>query len=439
MLRLTLAQMRLSLGLLTAAGLAIVISTAFVAASLIAGAVITRTSYDAVSASYAHADVVVSAPDGADGVDGGLTPADLAALRQVRGVAAVDGQVPLGTELVAGPKRVYPTVTAVASDPRLEVQTLVSGALPAGPHEVALPGPLADRLDVRVGDEVTTTRQTWAPEQAATAKPTADPATEPAGTWVASTERLTVVGLLDDPAGAFAQSGGAIVVPAADAARWAAQDASGGSGNPGAPATYPRAIVALAQGADAADVAAATSALRKAAPHGTTVRTKDDEAKATTAELTGGSDVFVPIVLGFASIALLVAALVISNTFGVLIAQRTRTLALLRCVGAGKRQLLRSVLIEAGLLGVASSALGLAVGVGLAQLALVVAGHLNLDVPLPAVVAITPAVVLAPLAVGTLVTLIAALAPARAATRVAPLAALRPAEVPAVTSRRTLN
>lgn len=421
MLRLTLAQMRRSLGRLTAAGLAIVMGTAFVAASLIAGAVITRTSYDALAASYAHADLVATGPDA------GLTVADLAAMRRTPGVGAVDGIGSLSVELYSGAKRTYPIVTAVASDPRLEPQKLVSGALPADPNDVALPRPLAKRLGVGLGDTVNANRQVWTP---AAPGATPDPASpDPAGTTAATPEKLTVVGLLDDPAGAFAQSGGAVVVQADDAARWAAQEAPSGS------ATYSEAMVALDKDTDATT---AIATLETATPHGTTILTKDAKAAEKATELGGGTNQFTIIMLGFAAIALLVAGLVISNTFQVLIAQRTRALALLRCVGADKKQLRRSVILEAGLLGIAASALGLLLGIGLAQAALSVLGTMSLDVPLPAVVSLTPAVILAPLAVGTLVTLLASLAPARAATKVAPLAALRPADAPAFTHRRNL-
>ena len=420
MLRLTLAQMRRSLGRLTAAGLAIVMGTAFVAASLIAGAVITRTSYDALAAAYAHADLVATGPDA------GLTLSDLAAMRTTPGVSAIDGIGSLSVELYAGSKRAYPRVTAVASDPRLEPQNLVSGAFPADPSGVALPRPLAKRLGGGLGDTINANRQVWTP---AAPGATSNPAGASGGTFVGTPETLTVVGLLDDPAGAFAQDGGAVVVEAADAARWAAQEAPGGS------ATYSEAVVALDKNADATG---AIAALEAAAPHGTTILTKDAKAAAKATEMSGGTDEFTIIMLGFAAIALLVAALVISNTFQVLIAQRTRALALLRCVGADKKQLRRSVILEASLLGVAASVLGLLLGVGLAQAGLIVLGRMSLDVPLPTVVSITPAVILVPLAVGTLVTLVASLAPARAATKVAPLAALRPADAPAFTHRRNL-
>ena len=137
MWHLTLAQMRRSLGRLTAAGLAIVIGTAFVAATLVAGGVITRTSYDAIAASFADADLVVTAPDNGNT---GLTATDLAALRGASGVDAVDGRRSMWVELVAGAKRTVPEITAVASDPRFEAQVLTSGAFPADVGQVALPG-----------------------------------------------------------------------------------------------------------------------------------------------------------------------------------------------------------------------------------------------------------------------------------------------------------
>jgi putative ABC transport system permease protein len=418
MLRLTLAQMRRSLGRLSAAGIAIAIGTAFVTATLLAGAVITRTSYDAVAASYADADLVVTRP-------GGLPTADLDALREVDGVAAVDGRAGTFVELVAGAKRVYTGTVPVASDPRLEAQTVVQGRFPSAAGEIALPAPLAERLDVGLGEQVSAQRGSWVPTQEAAAAPADAPAGLD-GVWVERPERLEVVGLTDDPAGAFAQSGGAAVLSRPDAVRWSTEDFGGGE------PTLDAAVVAVAAGTDVATV---REAVADAAPD-TVVRTKDEQARVMTAELTGGSDVFTTIVLGFAAVALLVAALVISNTFQVMIAQRTRTLALLRCVGADRRQLRRSVLVEAGLLGLASSLAGLALGVGVGQVALWGLGRTALDVPLPSAVSITPAVVLVPLLAGTLVTVLASLAPARAATRVAPLAALRPADAPALTQRR---
>lgn len=402
MIRLALAQMRRSLPRLVSAGIAILIGTAFVAATLVAGNVITRTSYDAIAASLADADLVVLAPE--------LTADDVARLRAADGVAAADGQLELWTEVRAGGERAYPRATVRASDPRLEAQELTAGAFPAEPGQVALPEPLAERLEVGVGDTVTVVRQLW---------------DEDSQTSSDASEELSVVGLTDDPSGAFAQSEGAVITHADDAARWYAQDTGG------ATPSYRTAVVALTDGADVEAVRAGLAqALAPTVPDAR-IQTKQERAEDLAASFTGDSDALTGIVLGFAAVALLVAALVVANTFQVLVAQRTRMLALLRCVGAEKRQIRRSVLVEALLLGLVASAGGLAAGLLLAQGTLVVLGNANPDVPLPTTIPMSPAVVLVPLVVGTLVTLVAALAPARAATRVAPLEALRPAEQPA--------
>jgi putative ABC transport system permease protein len=93
MLRLTLAQMRRSLGRLTAAAVAIAIGTAFLATTLIAGNVMTRTGYDAVTATYADADIVVA---------GDVTEDQLEAVRALPDVQAADVLAPVGIEVRKG-------------------------------------------------------------------------------------------------------------------------------------------------------------------------------------------------------------------------------------------------------------------------------------------------------------------------------------------------
>ncbi|MDT0166845.1 ABC transporter permease [Actinotalea sp. AC32] len=408
MLRLTLAQMRRSIGRLTAAGIAIAIGTAFVAATLVAGGVIERTSYDAVSASFADADLVV-VPD-----DDVLSEPTLEQVRALPGVLAADGQTGQWLELASGARSTYREVTPRASHPRLESQDVVEGRLPETSGEVSLPSEVAERLRVGTGDELTLRREVWTPGDDV----------EDGGTWSTQDEDVVVVGLTEDSTGAFADTGGSVVAFPEDVLAWTA--------TAGGEVTYTTGLVAVEDDVDAGTVRATVA---EALPQGVVVRTVDEQAEIRTRELTGDEDVFTAIVLGFAGVALLVAGLVITNTFQVLVAQRTRLLALLRCVGADRSQLRRSVLTEATILGVGGSLVGIASGVALAQVLLTVLGGLNPEVPLPSVVVMSPAVVLAPLVVGTLVTVLAALSPARAATRVAPLAALRPADAPAVTSR----
>ncbi|MDM8084658.1 FtsX-like permease family protein [Cellulomonas cellasea] len=418
MLRLTLAQMRQSIGRLTAGGVAIAIGTAFVAATLLAGGVITRTGYDSLTASLAQADLV------AEYVDTEMLE-EITALPEV---AAAQPTTVVGVELQRGPTQIWVGVTPRATDPRLEVQTLVEGVLPDDAGEIALPGPMAERLKVAIGDEIEAPYSVWS-DVSPTADPAAgtdaDAATDTGaseGVWESSTMTLRVVGLLDDPLGAYTGQGGAGVVTPADAERLYG----------GTPLVdgYTNVLLAVTPGAD---VIAAQQRISQAAD--TAVYTKDEAAQELIATFGADGQIFTKLVLGFAAVALIVAALVISNTFQVLVAQRTRTLALLRCVGAGKRQLRASVLIEATILGVVASVTGIVGGTVLAQSALMVLRRVAVDAPLPATVSVTPSVILAPLLVGTLMTVLAALMPARAATRVPPIAALRPADAPVVTSR----
>ena len=410
MLRVTLAQMRRSLGRLAAAGVAIMIGTAFVAATLLAGNLITRTTYDSIAARFADADLVVAVDTESETGGAMLAPDDIDAVREVEGVDAAS-PVALGMQaLTRGARTIFQGVVPTTPDPRLMPLVVDEGELPTETGQIALPADVADRFGVDVGGQISVERPVMADD----------------GTYDPVTEQLDVVGIVDDPYGAYAMMGGAAVVTAADFATWETEGGSSGEAE--------EVAVALAPGAD---VDAVSDAIGAAVGDGRVVETPDERAATAAASLTGGEDlVFMVFVLTFAAIALLVAGLVIANTFQVLVAQRTRTLALLRCVGAGKGQVGRSVLTEAGILGAVSSLAGVAVGAGLGQIALWVAHQQDLAVPLPTTVSLTWQVVVIPLVVGTLVTVAAALVPARVATRVAPLAALRPAEGP-TTSKGT--
>jgi putative ABC transport system permease protein len=128
--------------------------------------------------------------------------------------------------------------------------------------------------------------------------------------------------------------------------------------------------------------------------------------------------------LAFGGIALFVGAFIIFNTFSITIAQRTRELALLRMIGASRRQVLGATVVEALLVGVAASllgtALGLAIGAGLMALFKAMGAGLP-QAPLQ----LSPGTLAVPFVAGTLITLLASLAPAVRATRVPPAAAAR--------------
>ncbi len=156
---------------------------------------------------------------------------------------------------------------------------------------------------------------------------------------------------------------------------------------------------------------------------GITVMTGDEAAAQLLSEIAPDTSL-TKFLTAFAVLAMIVAAMVIANSFTILVAQRTKELALLRCVGAGKRQVFASVLTEAAVVGVLASVAGLFGGLGIAAVLQVIVGALN-GGETTVHVSLATRTVVASLAVGVLVTVLAAALPARAATRVAPVEALR--------------
>lgn len=261
-------------------------------------------------------------------------------------------------------------VSEVSLDPRLQWQQLEDGRFPAAVGEALADVNRAKSSSVRLGDIVRV------------------------GTGDASVD-VEVVGLVDSPAA----RGAALYVPWEDLRRfedtlWVDAVAWGGS----------------------EDLARAT------APEAG-VESAADWTAARQAEISRGVDVIALLALLFVAIALFVGVLVITNTFSILFAQRMRDFALLRCVGVTRRQLRRTIRLEALALGLAAAAVGIVVGVaaGAGLVALVRRWFTDMG---PA--ALDPVWTLSAFAVGTLVTLGAAWLPTRTATRVAPLAALRP-------------
>lgn len=133
--------------------------------------------------------------------------------------------------------------------------------------------------------------------------------------------------------------------------------------------------------------------------------------------------------LGFAGIAVLVGIFLIVNTFSMLVAQRTREIGLMRALGSSRRQVNRSVLIEAVLLGVTGSVLGIGGGIGLAIGLMNLMGKvgMKLDTSQLTIKATTPVI---GLAIGVIVTVVSAYIPARRAGRISPMAALRTPALP---------
>ena len=142
------------------------------------------------------------------------------------------------------------------------------------------------------------------------------------------------------------------------------------------------------------------------------------------AELREDLKFFNTFLLAFAYISLFVGMFIIYNTFSIVIAQRTRDLAMLRAIGAGRRQVLRSVLLEAVAVGLVACAAGLGLGIGMSFGLRELLAKVGLDIPSGPTV-ITAATIITSVVVGVVVTVASAVAPALRASRVAPIAALR--------------
>ncbi|MER6442154.1 ABC transporter permease [Streptomyces sp. NPDC001185] len=399
MLKATLRSFLAHKGRLLLSALAVVLSVAFVAGSLIFSDTVTRT-FDRLFASTS-ADVTVSPRNDLDSqIPTGATPtlpASLAGrLAKVEGVAAahVDAAVENLTIVdrkneSVGPTSGAPTIATNWQPSERSPVKLTSGHAPHGASEALLDADTAERRHVRVGDTLTVQAQPGTFEVRIVGIAT-----------FTTTNPGAALLFLDTPTAQTKLLGGTA------AATSISLDAA-----PGVRDAVLKQRVAAELGSKTYDL-----------------KTAEEQAKDAAAQLGGFLDVIKYVMLGFAGIAVLVGVFLIVNTFSMLIAQRTRELGLLRALGADRRQVRRSVLTEALLLGLVGSTLGLAAGIGLALglIQLMTAFGMNLKSTEMVIGWGTP---VASYVVGVGVTFVAAYLPARRAAGVSPMAALADAEV----------
>ena len=229
MVRITLAQMRRTLGRLVAAGVSIALGTAFVAATLLASGIISRTTVDSLTAGFADADLVVS----------GYPPRVAAeVLAAVPGVQDVAGQSDVYVRVIGPDGATALVAGAVAPVPALEPVAVVAGSMPAAPGEVALTGLDAERLGAALGDRVTVEVDRWAELRE--------------GEEGELTAELTLTGLLDPNSLALFGQGAARVVPA-ELDRWAVHQT--GEDEPG----FATLLATVAPGSDIDEVRASAA------------------------------------------------------------------------------------------------------------------------------------------------------------------------------------
>ncbi|MFY1631977.1 ABC transporter permease [Solwaraspora sp. WMMB335] len=389
---------------LVLSGLAVVLGVMFVSGALVLTDTLGR-SFDSVFAdAYATTDVAVSATPNIEvsEFDGEQVTAPLPA-RIVDRVAAVDGVARATGVITADGARVIGSNGKALTSfgpPQLggnwvgedELLQLREGRGPVADDEVAVNAAVAETAGLTVGDRV----------GVLTRLPRQD---------------FTLVGV-------FGYSGGRDSIGGVQEVAFT--DDAAAALMLGESDVYTNVVVRAADGVEPQalrdDIAAVLGT-------GYQVRTGSELAEEASTGLKEGLGFFNNILLGFAGVALFVGIFLILNTFSIIVAQRTRELALIRAVGGSRGQMIGSVLVEAVAVGLLASILGLAAGIGAGAGLAYLFGQFSGGLML-AGIGVPASAVIAAFAVGLLVTVIAAVLPAIRASRIPPVAAMQEVATP---------
>jgi putative ABC transport system permease protein len=387
-LRLALTALAIVLGVGFVAGTLVLTDTALSAFDDLFGDIFARTDV-VVQAENAFQDIAAGG-GGGGGQERNPIPEDvLVDIEALPDVAAADGSVggfaqvidPETDEVISGGGA--PTIGS-SWDPDVTAFEL-TGEPPDAPDEVVIDSDTVEEAGFEVGDEV----RIVTPEGV-------DP------------YRLT--GVIELPAGTTIGGATVAAFELGTAQRLFDREEQ-----------FDQIYVVAREGAAAASVA---RQVQEVMPDGFQAITATDAAAEQTEQVREGLGFLRTALLVFAFVALFVGAFVIFNTFNIVVTQRTRELGLLRALGASRRQVFTSVVLESIVIGLLGAMVGLGVGIGLAVLLKQGLAVIGLELP-PTPLAIRPTTIVAALLVGTLVTVAASVFPARRASRVAPIEALR--------------
>jgi putative ABC transport system permease protein len=382
---------KLRLGL---TALAIVLGVTFISGTFVLTDTLHNTFSSLFGNIYAKVDFqvrgVAQLGSGGNAVRNELPESLLATVRAVPGVSAAEGQVTGYAQYIGHNGKAIQTGGAptlgVSFDPDSQLSSLhlIAGRPPATSTEVVMDAGTAQKYDFSVGQQVRIL--TAGPTRTFTISGIAEFGT------ANNLAGATLAGFTLPTAQAIAQETGKL------------DDIN----------------VLTAPGADKSAV---QQAIAKVLPPGVEVVTGQTVVNESTSSVNQALGFFSTALLVFAFISLFVGAFTIFNTFSIIVGQRTRELALLRIVGANRRQVFRSVLGEAALTGLVSSVIGLGLGVLAAVGLEALLRGFGITLP-PGSLVFEPRTAIVGLLVGVGVTLVAALGPARGAVRIPPVAAL---------------
>ncbi|MEU9714637.1 FtsX-like permease family protein [Streptomyces sp. NPDC047976] len=385
--------------------LAVTLGVAFVSGTLVFTDTLSNALSGQSAKSYSGVAVSVTSHGQARGEDGqkegdpGISQQTLEKVKAVKGVASVSGRVSgfagVGDEsgkLIGSGWDNKGSNFAPVKDGKDPRYTFTDGTGPVRDDQVALDKETAAKGGYKTGDKV----------RVATNGPVRE---------------FTLSGVFSTEDGAVNAGGSLVLFDTKVAQELYLQ-----------PGFYDELSVAAAPGASADQLLADIKPLinEKSAKAQTGAALAAQQAK----DIEKGMSSMSTMLLAFAGISLFVGVFLIYNTFTMLVAQRTKELALLRAVGANRGQVMRSVLTEALVVGALSAAIGLAGGIGLAVGMRSLMDTIGAKIPAGDLV-VAPGTIIAALVIGVLVTTVAALLPAWRTGRIAPVAAMGSAHLPA--------
>jgi putative ABC transport system permease protein len=378
-------------------GLAVVLGVAFMAGTMILTDTMGQTFDGLFATSNKGIDVVVQRTTDIDSdvadVHERVDATTLEQIRKIDGVDAAAGSIEGVAQIVGSDGKVMANdglsgTAGVAwiADERLNPFSLRSGHAPHGPSEMVIDQASLEHQGWKLGDTVGVLAKS-------------------------STTQMTIVGTAG-----FGDADGipGYTVVAADAATAQAMFAQ--------PGAYDSIVVAAADGTSPGALSKRVEAAVGSSQLEVLTGKADTADKQ--ADFKKSMSFFNTFLMAFAYISLFVGMFIIYNTFSIIIAQRMREMALLRAIGASRRQVLRSVLLESALVGAISSAAGLGAGVLMSYGLRALLAGVGLDLPSGSVV-ISSGTVTTAFVVGITVTMLSSVGPALRASRIKPIAALR--------------